>query len=71
MAPGVPYSRWYELGLKEKDQDKKFKQKLKVDRKEEVFGCIFKMQQRKKTGSFGQSAAQSSVRIVSFVFGFS
>lgn len=30
MAPGVPYSRWYELGLKEKDQDKKFKQKLKV-----------------------------------------
>lgn len=29
MAPGVPYTRWYELGLKEKDQDKKFKQKLK------------------------------------------
>ena len=29
LAPGVPYTRWYELGLKEKDVDKKFKQKLK------------------------------------------
>lgn len=22
LAPGVPYSRWYDFGLKEKDQDK-------------------------------------------------